>query len=205
MNQPILLFLVLLAWPRAAGAEASHDRAARVAHLERALEAMEAVTDEWLIDTYNYLYAVERNQCQAPLQSMTCRCLLEAARRNCRQADRSRQERCERISDVIITTRISEDHFISRAARFRILSEHTDFRAALQGALRRRYAALVTEMTMSQPCSGRDQGRVEIAQAIDQYCRRAATTRRLSWQHCAGAIIWFIGTSGRLEGLGDSL
>jgi hypothetical protein len=200
----IIILLAFLLWPSAAREEAAYDKSTRVAHIERTLAAFDAVTDEWLIDTYAYLYVVERNQCQAPLESLTVRCLLEAARRNCQHPVESFQDQCDRVSDVIITTRLSERHFISKGTRFRIVSEHTDYRRAILAELRRRYAALVTEMTMFYPSSGRDQDRTELARAIDGYCLTVSKMRSLSWQHCSAVIIWFIGTSGRIEDLGES-
>lgn len=200
----VFIVLAFLLWPSTANAEAAYNKSVRVAHIERTLAAFDAVTDEWLVDTYAYLYVVDRNQCHAPLESLTVRCLLEAARRNCQHRVESFQDQCDRVSDVIITTRLSERHFISKGTRFRIMSEHTNYRRAMLGELRRRYAALVAEMTMFHPSSRQDQDPTELARAIDGYCLTVSKIRSLSWQHCSAAIIWFIGTSGRIEYLGES-
>lgn len=174
-----------------------YEAGARVDYIAGALDALASVSDEFLADTYHYLYVVERNQCQAPTHSLAVGCLLEAARRSCRQRDPALREPCHRVSDVIITNRLSEKQFLPRRERYAIMRTHTHYRRALVVELRRRYAALVTEMTMTQVGVGAADDRRALAEAIESYCQDNASARDLSWQHCAAAVVWFVGTSGR--------
>ena len=78
-----------------------------------------------------------------------------------------------------------------------IMKQHKSYRRALARELRRRYAALVTELSMTTLRSTRTPTDNALAVAIDDYCRDVAGTRDLAWQHCTAAVVWFIGTTGR--------
>ena len=168
--------------------------------IEQTLIALWAMDDREREDTYNYIYAVERNQCQAPLRSLKIGCLLEAARRNCRQRKGEARRRCRLVSDTIVANRFSEPRFLSRATRYRIMKEHRDYRAQLLAELRRRYARLVTDLYLRVPVAV-DRSAATLASAIDTYCLDiTARRRRLSWSHCVGAVVWFVGTSTDARG-----
>ena len=176
--------------------------AARRATIERTLVALRSMGIREREDTYNYIYAVERNQCQAPLRSLKIGCLLEAARRNCRQRRGEARRRCRLVSDTIVANRFSESRFLSRATRYQIIKAHRDYRAQLLAALRKRYAQLVTDLYLKAPVSV-DASAAVLAAAVDGYCLDVAgQRRRLSWSHCVAAVVWFIGTSH--EGRGES-
>ena len=177
-----------------------HDQRRRT--IQATLEALARMDVRERDDTYNYLYAVERNQCQAPLRSLKIGCLLEAARRNCRQRRGPARRRCQLVSDAIVANRFSEPRFLPRSVRYRIMNEHRNYRAELLAELRRRYARLVTGLYLDASLAVEASTDV-LAGAIDDYCLDVAgRRRRLSWSHCVAAVVWFIGTSHREEGEG---
>lgn len=187
----IVVAAALLA-PASHAGERAYDQSARVRYIAAALAAIRASSPEALAGTYRYLEGVERSQCKAPLHSLEINCILEAARQSCARRDEAERQRCHRVSDVIADVHLGAEQLLTREVRLAIMREHTEYRPVLERELRRRHAALVIEMTMKTPPSP---GGDALAAAIDGYCRAVAGTRELSWQHCAAAIIWFIGTS----------
>ncbi len=181
--------------PGPVSSEPVYARGPRTAYIADTLAAFEDTSAAVLADTQQYLYVVRRNQCRgATLASLEVGCLVEAARRNCRQQRRTSRSHCDAVSDVIVTNLLSENEFISRATRMDIMQAHKDYRAALTRELRRRYAALVTEMSLTTLRTSRPD-RADLAAAIDEYCRDVAGSRDVSWHHCTAAIVWFIGTA----------
>jgi hypothetical protein len=169
----------------------------RVAYLAAALEALASIDASTLRDTERYIYLVERNQCQAPIAALRLGCLLEAAGRSCRQRAAAQRAACDAISDILITNRLSEGEFVSRKTRYDLMSKASDYREAMVRALRRRYATLALELGLSDPETRRADQPEKLAAAIDKYCLEVASTRSMAWQHCAAALVWFIGTSTR--------
>lgn len=188
---------VVLTLASPAAAQPVYEQEARADYVAGALDAIGSLSDQSLANTYQYIYVVNRNQCQAPTQSLVVACLVEAARRSCKQSDEAARDACQRASDVMVTNRLSEKQFLPRRVRFQIMNANTSYRRAMVAELRRRYAALVTEMTMTHLPTGAVGDRRALATAVEAYCRDSAATRDLSWQHCAAAIVWFIATSGR--------
>jgi hypothetical protein len=166
----------------------------RIAYIAKLLEAIRASDPTTVADTAKYITAVERNNCRAPEQNLRLGCLLEAVSQNCRQRDVAVRERCQRVSDVIVTNRLSEPIFIPKDVRYKLLNEHRDFKLALSRELRAQYAVRVVELTMSRHYPGKDASDAALAAGIDGYCTTAAGTRELSWQYCVAAIVWFVGT-----------
>ena len=196
---PLVLLLV--------GAPSLHDDGSTGAQRRRivrdTIDALREMDFREREDTYNYIYAVERNQCQAPLRSLKIGCLLEAARRNCRQRKGAARHRCRLVSDAIVANRLSEARFVSRSVRYQIMKEHSDYRGKLLIELRRRYARLVTGLYLEAPVPAGVPTEA-LADAIDAYCLGVAGQRqRLSWSHCVAAIVWFIGTSTEGAGPGS--
>jgi len=191
----------LLAMAATARAEPPQPTSPRIAYLAGLLEAVESTPQAQLINTGNYVYAIERNKCQAPNESLHVGCLLEAATRNCTQSDAAAREQCRRVSDVIVTNRLSEKTFLPEDVRYEIMGSHRDYRTQLARELHRRYALLVAELSMSPYFPGSAADRTSLAAGIEGYCREVSGTRELAWQYCAAAVIWFIGTDGRAGAL----
>ncbi|MEL7239333.1 MAG: hypothetical protein AAGK78_10760, partial [Planctomycetota bacterium] len=137
------------------------------------LEALRTMAVERRRETHRYVYSVERNQCQAPLTSLKVGCLLEAAQRYCQREHGPAQSRCRLVVDAMVTNRFSEPIFLSRGERLRIMQSSQNYRSALLGELKQRYARLATGLYLQQPL-GRTSSAGEQAEAIDAYCQTVA-------------------------------
>lgn len=166
----------------------------RVAYIAGLLDAIAATDRGELTSTSNYIYAVERNKCQAPVESLHVGCLLEAAARNCSQRPGAARARCERVSDTIITNRLSERAFLSEDDRYRLMENQRDYRAAFERELLARYALVVAELVTSRHFPGSAVDSPALAAGIEGFCRALSGRRALSWQYCVAAIVWFVGT-----------
>lgn len=182
------------------------DRAQRVSYIAGALDALrEARADRaGLVNTTKYVRAVERNKCRAAEQSLRVGCLIAAATQSCRTGEPAQRDRCLRVTDVIVTNRLSDPTFIPKDVRYDIMSESRDSAGELARELERRYAILVSELMMSShfPTAASSADSAAVAGAIDGYCTEVASMRDLSWQYCVAAVAWFIGTDGGIEGIG---
>lgn len=177
-------------------------REQRVAYIAKLLDAIRASDPTTVADMAKYITAVERNNCRAPEQNLRVGCLLEAVAQNCRQRDPVLRERCQRVSDLIVTNRLSEPIFIPKDVRYQLLNEHRDYKVALTRELRAQYAVRVAELSMSRHFPGVGAGEGALAAGIDGYCTDVSGTRELSWQYCVAAIVWFVGTEGAATGEG---
>ncbi len=187
MKRVIALLLV------AGVAHASPD--AHVPYIAELLDAIRTIDRQTLANTASYIQVTERNKCQAPEQSLRVGCLLEAASRNCK-AQGVAQKRCDRVSDLLVTNRLSEELFVPTDVRYEIMSKAKDYRTEIVRELDRRYAILVAELAMSPAFPGSHADGQQLATAIDAYCHDVAGTREMSWQYCVAAIVWFVGTGG---------
>ena len=187
--------LVVLALCGVAHAE-PRPRAAYISELIDALRGMDRAS---LANTRKYIQVVERNKCQAPEMTLRVGCLLEAAGQNCKPLAGDARERCRRASDVIATNLLAERVFVPDDVRYQIMSKQRDARSAIARELHRRYAALVTELAMSEFFPGPRADTAALAAGIDGFCTDVAGTRDLSWQYCVAAIVWFVASDGTEE------
>jgi hypothetical protein len=177
---------------------AAADPAPRRAHLARSLAALRALGPAGRDDLDRALYAAARTQCHAETATPTASCLVGIARAACRTAaDRSA---CAAAADVIATNLRGTTALVDDATRIRLVRGSTDYRVALGGELRRRYAVLAAELVLA----GRGRGDDD-AQAIDELCTRRDRTLHacepgdtacmpsLPWSRCVAALIWFVG------------
>jgi hypothetical protein len=176
---------------------ASSGTAARIAYIAGLLDALAATDHDTLTNTSNYIYAIERNKCQAPDEALHVGCLLEAASRNCAQGARAQVDQCRRASDVIVTNRLGEKAFVPEDVRYEIMESHRDYRTAFARELHRRYAVLVAEFSMSPWFPGSAADHAALAAGLEGYCHEVAGTRGLAWQSCVAAAVWFIASDGR--------
>jgi hypothetical protein len=180
----------------ARGEPASPGDAPRADYVAGLLDAIEQTDHTELINASNYIYAVERNKCQAPVESLHVGCLLEAAARNCASRQGEARTRCVRASDVIVTNRLSEKAFVPEDVRYELMDKHKDYRAALEHELDRRYGLVVAEYVMSHHYPGSHASNVQLGAGIESYCRELSGSRALAWQYCVSAVVWFIGNHG---------
>ncbi len=168
----------------------------RVAYLRDTLAALEATDLAKLSDMAGYIDVMDRNECRSVYRRLRAQCLVEVAARACRgQRGRNRRRACKLVSDLTVTNKLSEDHFVNTTDRYLIMRQHRDFRERLRVELRRRYGSLVTEFSLSRHFDCARDDRDCLAGGIHDFCIEYADTRSLSWQHCAAAMTWFIGTT----------
>ena len=165
-------------------------KADRADYIAEAIAAIRGTEPSELANTRKYLQIVERNKCQAPEMSLRVDCLLEAAKKNCKD------EHCRLASDVIATNLLAERVFVPNDVRFAIMSKQKDAKTAIARELHRRYAGLVAEMALSPRFPGAHADGPALAKGIDGFCTDVAGTRDLSWQYCVAAIVWFVATDG---------
>jgi hypothetical protein len=189
--------ILVCAMTAAVLAEPNATATQRADYIAKLLDAIRTSDPGALLEMSRYIRAVERNNCQAPEQSLRVGCLLEAAGQNCKQQQGQARERCDRISDVIMTNLLSEEFFIPKPARIQIMNKHQDARAALARELDRRYAMLVTEFAMSDHFPGSTASAAAVATGLDRFCRQTTDTQRVAWQYCVAAVIWVIGTDNK--------
>jgi hypothetical protein len=169
----------------------------RVAYVEKILQAFRQTKLQNIINTYRYIYAVEKNNCRSSLSDLKVECLLSFAKNNC-SASVGPQSRnnCELYSDIVIVNKLSENVFIKRSERYHITRNTSDdYRTALTNRLRQKYGRIVTHFSLTQwsEC-GKDDLKC-LAAGLDQFCLDYTNSHSLSWQYCMSASLWFIGTS----------
>jgi hypothetical protein len=194
MRRVVVMVAILCGTARGDG---SQDRAAYIAGLFDAIQTSDKDTRRAVAD---FIYAADRNKCQAPIESLHVGCLLEAAEHNCQtrgaQGD-DRRDACLRLSDVIVTNRLSEGHFVPRDVRYELMEKNKDYRAALERELRKRYAIMVSQFVMSKHFPGSRADNAALATGLEGYCRELSGQKDVSWQYCVAAVVWFIGTEDK--------
>jgi hypothetical protein len=203
--------IALLASRNSAASPAAHDR---IAHIDRALAAVRALGPAGRDALDRDVYTVARTRCHADTGTPTADCLIDAARAQC--ATSSDRASCEAAADVVAANLRSTSDFVDDATRVRLVRGSTDYRAALAGELRKRYALLAAELALAS--AGTDAAAVESAgfagarsdahrrgETIDRFCRDrdlaihscapgdAACLPSLAWSRCVAALVWFIG------------
>jgi hypothetical protein len=173
----------------------------RVAHIESALAAVRALSPAGRDALDRTLYEATRTRCRGDGGAPSASCLITAARAAC-AADPERA-RCEAAADVIVANLRAANAWVDEPTRIRLVRGSTDYRAALAAELRRRYAALASELVVG-PEAGSGAGD---AGAIDRLCAQrdravhacepsdAACVPSLPWSRCVAALVWFVGGS----------
>lgn len=193
----LLIAAALLLLPASGQTQAVYSSESRAQYITQTLAALRETPDQTLRNLYKYIHVVERNGCRAPTESLRLNCMLEAARRNCKQPDATARERCDRTSDVMVINRLGEPELIPKQVAHAIMARQSDYRPLLLDELRDRYAELVTELSMVSGEHEHFADAAKLSVAIDAYCVNHAPARNLTWQQCTAAIVWFIGTNGR--------
>jgi hypothetical protein len=173
----------------------------RVAHIDRALAAVRALGPAGRDALDRALYEAARAQCRGDGGAPSASCLIAAARAAC--APDPDRARCEAAADVVAANLRAANAWVDEPTRIRLVRGSTDYRAALAIELRRRYAALATELVVGpEAASGVGDGA-----AIDRLCAQrdravhacepgdAACVPSIPWSRCAAALIWFVGGS----------
>lgn len=169
----------------------------RVNYVEQVLSAIVNANIQSIYNTQSYINVVDRNNCTSSLSNLRAECLIQSASSNC-QGLRSVSDKtqCELYSDIIVVNKLSENVFIPRSERYRILKNNTgDTREVIVNRLEQKYSRLVTQFSLS-PMAECDSGDYRcLAEGLDTFCIEYSNKKDLSWQYCMSAIAWFIGTS----------
>lgn len=191
----LLLLLIMLNFDSQAAQPYLQEN--RVTYIEKALKAFQETKLQNIINTYQYINVVERNNCRSSLSDLKVECLLSFARKNCGTYGKKKlRDNCELYSDIIIVNKLSESAFIKRSERYRVSRKSKeDFRTALTNRLQQKYGKLVTDfyLTVWQECD--NENLRCLAKGLDQFCLDYTNAKNLSWQYCTSASLWFIGTS----------
>jgi hypothetical protein len=166
----------------------------RIDTIGRALKAVKTTGRVARDDLTEFIHVAARSTCRSNAASLKANCMVKAVQTNCEQRGGD-VESCHVVSDVLIVNRLSEREFITSRRRYVLMKEAKDVRAAILGELMSQYARLVTEFRLSAHYEKGDDDPAVLEKGIDSYCLEVADERGLSWQHCAAAIIWFIGTT----------
>jgi hypothetical protein len=183
----VLAFAGMLAGPARAEAP-SYGREQRVAYLEQALGAVRAMAPAEIAALEDALQAGARNRCKASYGQPPVSCLLQVANAYCQARPAAERPGCHLVADVALTNQLGESELVDERTRIKLMNASAGFRAAMRAELRARYAALAAEMTLTATGT-------RPADQIDELC--TGTRRTLTWQRCAAAIIWYIGTHRR--------
>ena len=179
------------------GAFKPYTKKRRVEYIEKVLETFDLTKPELIQNTYSYIGIVDKNNCKSGLSNLRVQCLMDSAAQNCRELKDSKAIRdCEFYSDIVIVNKLSENIFVSRSERYRMMKNASeDFRTVMANRLMQKYSRIVTQYSLSDYSSCRNKNFKCLAKGIDLFCREYTNTQSLSWQYCMSAIVWFIGTS----------
>ena len=169
----------------------------RVAYVAKVLQAFSKTKILNIQNTYSYINVVERNNCRSSMSDLKAECLLSFAKDNCRETGSGEsKDNCELYSDIIIVNKLSENAFITRSERYRMLkNSNSDFRTAVAGRLRQEYARIVTHFSLTEGSECDNEDFECLAKGLDQFCLDYTNRESLSWQYCMSASLWFIGIS----------
>ncbi|HUH00756.1 MAG TPA: hypothetical protein VML75_02100 [Kofleriaceae bacterium] len=180
-----MLALIALLAGSAHAEPTSYGREPRVAYLERALGVLEAMAPSEVTALEDALQAGARNQCKASYGQPPVSCLVQVARTYCEARPVAERAACHLVADLALTNQLGESELVDERTRIKLMNASGGFRAAMRAELRARYAGLTAEMTLTATGS-------TPAARVDEFC--SGTRRTLTWQRCAAAIIWYIGT-----------
>lgn len=179
------------------GAFKPYTKKRREDYIVKVLETFDLTNPEYIRNTYSYIGIVDQNNCKSSLSNLRVQCLMDFSAQNCRELKDSKAIRdCEYYSDIIIVNKLSENIFVSRSERYRMMKNASeDFRTVMANRLMQKYSRVVTEFSLSEFSSCRNKNFNCLAKGIDRFCLDFTNKQSLSWQYCMSAIVWFIGTS----------
>lgn len=179
------------------GAFKPYTKKRREEYIVTVLETFDLTKPELVQNTYRYIDIVDKNNCKSGLSSLRVRCLMDYSAQNCRELPDSKAIRdCEYYSDVIIVNKLSENIFVSRSERYRMMKNASEeFSTVMASRLMQKYSRVVTQYALSDYSSCRNKNFKCLAKGIDRFCLDYTNKQSLSWQYCMSAIVWFIGTS----------
>lgn len=181
------LFALLLLAGRPA--EETYAPAARVTYLEEALAAVKATSPKALEQAERHVAALAGSTCASEFRRLTVECLVSAASRYCKNRPAHEATTCPLVLDLVVTNYLAQEEFISQDRRYELMRAK-DYRHQMDLEVRESQGALAADFALRTQNDA-----LAIPGRIDRYCLEGAQSSELSWQSCAGALVWFIGTN----------
>lgn len=171
----------------------------RIAYISKVIQAFSETPMHNISNTYSYINVVENNNCRSSSSDLGTQCLMSYAKKNCiATGSAALRENCELYSDVIVVNKMSENIFVKRSERYRMLKNtDDDYRTAMANRLQQKYARIVAHFSLTEASDCGEDDFNCLAEGLDQFCLEYTNRQSLSWQYCMSASLWFIGTSKR--------
>lgn len=161
----------------------------RVQRLIRSFEALQVFSRKSLQNSYEYVSAVDRNQCDSDVHQVRVKCLMNFAPKVCKSVKRKRRKDCHIVVDTLISLRLGERRFLSKRDKFRILRNSQQNKSRLDLELKMKWANLSFGFCSHRGRACADTNPVDLAQELDTYCLNRSGQLGLSWQECVSAIL----------------
>lgn len=181
--------LVLVLVASTAQADPPYAAAARVTHIEGALEAVEKTPPEVTQQGIEYAKSIARGACSAGSQRLRIECLMIALQKYCKDRGDAELPRCRFLMDVVASNVLADERLIPTEKRYRIMRDNKDYRTALARELRRIQGNLAVELRLATGDAPDDK---TLAKNIDRYCLANADESSLPYQMCVSSLVWFI-------------
>ena len=165
-------------------------------YIKATIEAMWATPKQELNNIFEYLSVVDRTQCQSSFERLKISCLIETAKINCKSRRKKNKKNCDLYSDIAVINKLGEKSFISSRKKYHIMKNYKNYHAQAQTVLTNEYAKVAVEFSFSKfsNCQDKNSNKLEcLSKGLDQFCLVYGDKNNLSWQYCAGAVIWTIG------------
>jgi hypothetical protein len=147
----------------------------------------------------NYITLLNNGSCAASTDSLKLSCLIESAKNSCYEFKKKKnREKCLLYSDIIITNKMSEEIFISRSERFKMMRTSSNLIEAERKKRNHIYSNILTAYYLSDSFDCYDgQDSICHAKQVDHFCSTWGINKGMAWHHCTASIVWFIGMNSR--------
>jgi hypothetical protein len=185
------LLLVLLLGGAPAPASGAYEPKARAEYLDAALSAVKSTDPKTLDKARSTVASFSGSTCASQFLRLRLDCLVEASERWCRARPKSETAACPKVMDLAVDDFLAEEELVPRDRRLEIMRA-PDYRKKMDAEVRSVEGEIAADFQLR---TAHDGGDPALAARIDRYCLARADASELSWQSCAGALVWFIGTS----------
>lgn len=170
-------------------------------YIEDTLGAILNADSNALINADEYVQAIAQSRCSSSRLALRMECLIQETKRYCNTIrPATEQKDCRLYADILVVNRLSEDAFLNRSEKYRIMSKYKDYRRQIGKELLYKYAAIVAEFKISGELEeswfkAKLPPNQKLAVGIRNFCSEFSNRNKISWQSCVGAVVWFIGIS----------
>jgi hypothetical protein len=181
--------IALAVWlPAAARAEpATYARDARVAHLDRAVEALRSLGPDRRRALELALHEGVRAKCRASGRPATTACMIDVARALCEAPSAGlAPPACTAAADVILTNQHATDDLVDEQTRMRLVRTSSDYHGLLAAELVLFDGAGSEASRIDRLCAERDRAVHRCAPAAK------ACVPSVAWQRCAAGLAWYV-------------